>query len=298
MAVRWQPRDSETDVFAAARARGEQLLRDSRRRIRPAPSPPRALFVLGCQRSGTTMLMQVLRQNPDVKTFGEFSPLNRFAPGLNRLWPQNTRRFDQRLLPLPEVARRIARSRYPLVAAKPLVESQRAPELLDAVPTSSAVWLFRHYNDVAMSNVRKFGTAAVLDNIAAMAARDRSDWRSEFVPGDDGELVDSHYRPDMSPDDAAALFWYARTRLYFDLALQSDPRVLLVNYEQLVRQPEQTLAAIYRHAGARPPDAAATTGVHDRSVGRGASLRLTPSIERCCIALWVQLHAAWRRQTS
>lgn len=295
MAVRWHPRDADPDVLAAARARGVQLLRDGRRRIRPAPSPPRTLFVLGCQRSGTTMLMQVLRQDPDVKTFGEFSPLNRFAPGLNRLWPQNTRRFDQRLLPLPEVSRRIARSRYPLVAAKPLVESQRAHALLDAVPTSTAVWIFRHCNDVAMSNVRKFGAAAVRENIAAIAARDGSDWRSEFVPDDVGELVDAHYRPDMDPYDAAALFWYARTRLYFDLGLQSDPRVLLVNYEQLVRQPERTLAAIYRHAGARPPDAAATAGVHERSVGLGAGLELAPPIARCCDELWVHLRAAWRR---
>jgi hypothetical protein len=283
-------------VLAAARARGEQLLRDGRRRIRPAPAPPRTLFVLGCQRSGTTMLMQVLGQNPDVKTFGEFSPLNRFAPGLNRLWPQNTRRFDQRLLPLPEVARRIARTRYPMVAAKPLAESQHAAELLDAVPGSTAVWLFRHYSDVAMSNVRKFGTHAVRDNIAALAARDGSDWRSEFVPADVGELVDAHYRPELDPYDAAALFWYARTRLYFDLSLQSDRRVLLVNYEQLVRQPDRTLAAIYRHAGASPPDATATAGVHDRSIGLGADLRLAPTIAPRCEELWQRLLAAWRRQ--
>jgi hypothetical protein len=241
------------------------------------------------------MLMQVLDQDPDVKTFGEFSPLNRFAPGVSRLWPQHTRRFDQRLLPMDEVARRIARSPYPLVAAKPLVESQRARELLGAVPGSVAVWLFRCCHDVAMSNVRKFGTEAVRDNIAAMAARDRSDWRSEFVPADVGELVDAHYRPDMSPYDAAALLWYARTRLYFDQVLESDPRVRLVNYDELVRRPEQSMAAIYRHAGAQWPGPAATARVHDRSVGRGADLRLSPAIAQCCDELWGRLQAASRR---
>jgi hypothetical protein len=149
-----------------------------------------------------------------------------------------------------------------------------------------------------MSNVRKFGTEAVRDNIAAMAARDRSDWRSEFVPADVGELVDAHYRPDMSPYDAAALFWYARTRLYFDQALESDPRVLLVNYDELVRHPALSMAAIYGHAGVRWPGAATSAHVHDRSVGRGSDVRLTAAIAHHCDDLWVRLVAAWRRQHS
>jgi hypothetical protein len=279
--------------WSAARGRVIRLGRDARQYVRRAPQSPRTLFILGCQRSGTTMLLDALGHDPDVKVFGEFSPLNAFNPGLARLWPQHTKRFGIRLRPLVEVARIIDAVRYPLVVAKPLVESHRAGSLLDVVPGSSAVWLVRSYRDVASSNVHSFGREIVTGNLAAVVKRDRGNWRSEWVPADARDLVEQHYRPDMNPFDAGALFWYLRTRLFFDLALDQDARVLLLKYEALVAEPDQWLAVVYDHAGHRWPGPAISQDIHAGSVGRAAQIDLSPEVAAACEQLWVRICALW-----
>lgn len=278
---------------SAAWGRLEQLGRDTRQRLRTVPEKRVTVFILGCQRSGTTMLMDSFDRDPQARIFGEFSRLNGFNPGLRRLWPQNTKRFDIRMRPVAEVARVIAGVRYPLVVSKPLVESQHAVALLEAVPSSSAVWVFRDYRDVAASNVRKFGAASAVADLAPVVAGDTANWRAEFVPDDVGALIARHYRPDMSPYDAGALFWYLRTRLYFDLGLDAHPRVLPLRYEALVADADRWLAEIYRHVGAEWPGPVVSEDIHTASVGRAADVTLSPQVGAACEQLWTKLCTMW-----
>jgi hypothetical protein len=281
--------------LAAAVGRLDRLGRDVAHRLGPSGDGTRTLFIFGCQRSGTTMLMDAFGRDRHVKVFGEFSALNRRNPGLARLWPQNTRRYDIRMRPPREVARAIARVPQPMVVAKPLVESQRASRLLDAVPDSRAVWVFRHYRDVAASNVAMFGADTAVGNLAPVVAGEVANWRAEYVPDEVRALVARHYRPDMSPYDAGALFWYLRSRLYLDLSLDRDPRVLLLAYESLVREPDRWLARLYRHAGRDWPGHAIAERIHTGSVGRAAGVELAPPVAAVCEELWQRLRAVRTR---
>jgi hypothetical protein len=65
------------------------------------------------------------------------------------------------------------------------------------------------------------------------------------------DLVKSLCSPDMSAEDGAALLWYARNLLYFDLGLQQDRRVLLVKYEDLVTNPGQYVSRVFQFIGCR-----------------------------------------------
>src|SRR5690606_13213118 len=197
---------------------------------RPEPANKRYLFIFGCQRSGTTLLTHILEREPNAKVNGEHS----------RLSSRDTAEA-LRLNPIPEVAAELEGSKYALTAAKPLVESQNAGRLLKAIPGLKAIWLFRRFADVASSDLKLFGLRNGIDNLRPIARNDTGDWRAENVRAATREVIAAHFREDMNPFDAAALFWYARNVLYFEQGLDEEPSVLLVSYEELVARPVEQM---------------------------------------------------------
>src|SRR5215208_3275365 len=71
---------------------------------------PKVLFIVGCQRSGTTLMTALFDADRDCRVFQEFSALSSMD------------KRGIRLNPLPDVAAVIRRVSAPLVVAKPLVE--------------------------------------------------------------------------------------------------------------------------------------------------------------------------------
>lgn len=237
------------------------------------------------------MLADVLDHDWRVKAFFESSSLNRRSPR-RRPWSiKPSSRWDLRLGPLDDVAATLASQRAPLVVAKPLVESQRTPELLDGIERSAAVWTFRNYRDVSRSNIALFTPDVNRVNLEPILRNDRTNWRGEVVPDDVRHLVERHYRPDIGPLDGGALFWYARNRLFFELGLDREPRVLPLRYETLVSEPERSMRAVYGATALDFPGPRLVEGIHPRSVGLGSSVSLDPDIEQACERLWVELCA-------
>jgi hypothetical protein len=111
------------------------------------------------------------------------------------------------------------------------------------------------------------------------------------VPEDVREMVARHYSPDMNPFDGGALFWYARNRLFFELNLADEERVLALKYEDLVSEPERSLRRVYEIAGVPFPGRRIIEDIHPRSVGLGRELELSPEIELACERVWVELNA-------
>ena len=264
------------------------------RPLRPrGDAPPRSLFILGCQRSGTTMIVEALDKDWRVKTFPEHSAVN-LPAGDRRPWSvRATSRHSIRMKPLDQVAAKLERSRYPLVVLKPLVESQKAQAILRTIDHAVCLWVFRHYRDVARSNFRFFSPDVNRINLEPMIRREPDNWRSELVPEDVREMVARHYSPDMNPFDGGALFWYARNRLFFDLDLAAEERVLALRYEDLVSDPERLLRRVYDTAGVAFPGRRIIEDIHPRSVGLGRELELCPEIERACERVWVELNAVY-----
>ncbi len=232
----------------------------------PKSEEQQILFVLGCQRSGTTLMLQIFENDPQAKVFGEYSSLSR--KGAQRL----------RLHPLPEVQQTLQRVRVPLVVLKPLVEAQRAPELLAFFANSKALWMYRNFRDVASSNLALFGMDNGINDLRPIVEQDSSDWRAEHVPEEVRRLIFKHFAPDMNPYDAAVLFWCARNSLFFDLQLDRHPAVLLCQYEALVSAPGELVASIYREIGRSYPGPHIHPGIYSRSVNRGRDITLSPDV--------------------
>jgi hypothetical protein len=189
-------------------------------------------FILGCQRSGTTMMAQAIGLSPLIKDYGEGAPKYFQWDGAPRLRP------------LDEVALLLANERNPIVLLKPLCESQRADELLNRFPGSKAIWIYRDYRDCVESHVRYYrqfhdGLAYVREMLNLQASCWKNENLSETVKR---FLKQASARP-LSIESAYALYWFARNSLVDQV--QRD-RVMLVRYEDVLANPDERLRSVFK----------------------------------------------------
>ena len=229
------------------------------------------VYVVGCQRSGTSMMHHLLRLDRAAVTYDEISPLSSGDPVEGLRWN-----------PLPEVRARIAADRAPLVVTKPLVESQRLSELLDLFDETRAIWMYRDFRDVVRSNVAFFADGTSHADVAPVLGGDGPSWKAENQDPETVAVVADLYRPDRSPHDAAALFWYLRNRLFLSQDLAGDARVRLCRYEDLVGDPGAVMRGAYRFIGRPYPGDRIVSDVSARSVGRGRDVEISDDIADVC----------------
>jgi hypothetical protein len=246
---------------------------------------PKVLMIVGCQRSGTTLMSRLFDADRDCRVFGEFSVLS--SVGKDGI----------RLNPLPDVAAVLSRVPAPLVVVKPLVETQRVRTLLNYFPGAKALFMYRGYADVASSDLRKFGPRNAIDNIRPIALGNTHDWRSAGATPAVRERIARFFSESMNPNDAAALFWFARNQLYYDLELAGHSEVMLCRYEQLAADPQAVMRRIYDFAGAVCPDLSHTRQVHSGSVSKGRNLELLPEVRALCEQLQARLDAQYELQS-
>lgn len=243
------------------------------------------LFVVGCQRSGTTLLQKVFRRDWTVKTYKETDVLS-----------NQDRENGIRLNPLAFVEDTFSKSHAKLIVAKPLVESQRTVEILDFFSSAKAIWQFRYYQDVAASNLKRFGLRNGINNLRPIVSNDPDNWRSEGLGQELRELVLEYFSEDMKPHDAAALFWLIRNSWFFTLNLGQHKRVSMSKYEDFVEHPYESTCRMYSLLGLKQPDVALVKEVHARSVKKGKDIDLTSEIAKQCEDMWEQLCAEYTSQ--
>lgn len=236
------------------------------------------VFIMGIQRAGTSLMYWVFERDMGVKVYRETSELTS-GDALEHV----------RLNPLPAVKARLARDRAEMIVLKPLVESQRIHEMLAAFPGARVLWQYRHYQDVASSNLKAFGVDNGIKDLRPFVSDDPDNWRSQHSTAETRDTIRRYFREDMNPHDAAALFWWARSRLYFDLNLQGDPNVLLCRYEDLATDPAATMRHIYAFLGRPYPGDHIVRDVHPQSVGKGRVSRLSPAVDALCAELLARL---------
>ncbi len=187
------------------------------------------VFVAGNQRSGTNMLMEVLEKSYHTEVFHERDP----RAFVN--YQMRERRIVKEL---------VEQSKAPCVVIKALCESQEIAQLLNEFSPASAIWVFRDYNDVVNSMLNQFRGMA--DQARRVAKHhDSCGWRGRGMSDETHALVRRLVRPNINDASASALQWYYRNVLFFEQGLDSDPRVILVRYEDMVTQPEEQFARIF-----------------------------------------------------
>jgi hypothetical protein len=256
------------------------------------PGPESLLLILGCQRSGTTLVTRVLNRDDEAKVYPEQSLLTLFDP------------FEQLRLPATSrVVSRVSASRHALVVLKPLVESQNASTLLDGLASGlapirtrvRALWMFRHWADVARSNLTRFGSDNGIRNLRRVVARRRGDWRAERLPDWAHRVVAEHYSESMPPFDAAALFWWVRNTHFFEQRLEDRSDVRTCRYEDLVREPEPIVREVFRFVARPFPGEHTIRGVSTASIGLGSGVEFSSPIAALCDELLGRLNTVHQK---
>lgn len=200
---------------------------------------PKLVFVFGCQRSGTTITQRLIELDPQVTSYGEGDAPYFYA------WPERSNRLLD-----DEVVRVVLdREKSRRVLLKPLYESQRAEELLNAFPGSRGVWVFRNYRDVIASHRSYYQHRDPRAYVAPIIEGNSESWMGARCSEPLRDLLKALGEDELSVDDLYGLFWIARCELYWPLC--DDSRVFLLDYDQLRESPRVKTEQLYDFLGLR-----------------------------------------------
>ena len=245
--------------------------------VRARPGDRRIVLIFGCQRSGTTMLQQTFLDRSWHVLILEEHDRHLVGPGHG---PEETTWQEY-----STVLGRIRRLPFEVVAAKPLVESASATALMDAAGEVKAIWMLRHYPEVARSNVNRFGTDNPYRDLQPIRSRDALDWRYRGMSEETWETVTALLERRLTPFDAAALFWWTRNQLYFDQRLWEDDRIRILRYERACNQPDEVIRSLSGHIGLALPPGSIVPRVRARPSPQ-ETRELDPDVEGLCRKLW------------
>lgn len=226
----------EKRLNIAERARVARAKRRWRHRHGVEPGTATPVFVVGLQRSGTNMLLRGFDRAPEFEVHNESD---------RRVF----RRYRLRSEDLLRDTVRSSRHRY--VLFKPLCDSHRTPELLalPAVPAGKAIWIYRDVDDRARSTIAKFGDSDLQAMRRVVAGQGEPIWQGQRLSDETLRRLRTFRYDTMSRETAAALLWYARNSLFFDLGLDRRPDVRLVSYDRLVAEPDLVGQELCRFLG-------------------------------------------------
>ena len=232
------------------------------------------VWLVGVQRSGTNMVVRGLEESPEFEVHNENdgSAFERF-----------------RLRRDPVVRKIILASRHRYVLFKPLCDSHRVDELLalDTPTAGRAIWAYRAVDGRVQSALAKFGDTnlRVLTEIAG--GRGGGLWQAQGLSAENQELIRSFDWTSMTPASAAALFWYVRNSLFFDLGLDRRDDVLLSSYDKLVAEPMSGTLALASFLGL-PWHPGLAAHIEQRD-GARSSVEIDPRVRARCDDLEARL---------
>ena len=218
------------------------------------------------QRSGTNPLMDVLDASLATRVFHETDG-------------RAFRNYEMRdRSAIHQLARRCP---APVFVIKALCELDQIASLMRFLRPAKTLWVVRGWRDTARSAVRSFGDFVPQWKQLAYGAS-HGDWRGRGMSRATRDLLRSLFRSDASEPDGAAIMWYYRNILFFEQALEDDPRVRVTSYERLVRDPVTEVAEICEFLGVQRLRGSVIRRIHSTSVGRGTELNVAPEIAQIC----------------
>jgi hypothetical protein len=208
--------------------------------------PTTPVFVWGCHRSGTTMLLHLLNRSPWCTVYHESN--------------DRAMREGSRLRDLSTIQGIVRDEQAAFAVFKPLNDAQHARKQLSLQRRAKGVWLYRNPRDVVNSIVTMWGDHQKMayQRIAGITPVGEADPTAvdqsaamlrEGMSEDTLRHVEKIARPGMTAEDGAALHWYCRNRLYFEQGLDAHPRVGLFRYRDLVVDPDSNLRRVFDFVG-------------------------------------------------
>jgi Sulfotransferase domain len=262
-----------------ARLDSRRLLWGLRHDCRPNATP---LYVIGLQRSGTTMLMRAFERTPEAEVHHE---------------AMDSKAFSRYELRSDAVVRGIVTSsRQRCVVFKPLIDSHRVVHLIEDLGTPTpgrAIWMYRNVADRIRSYHALWPERTADDGRKVAAGYEG--WESGGLSAETLALAQRFDSEDLSPAASNALFWYLRNVMYFDLGLEQRPDVTLMSYDRFVAEPDRFMRDLCRFSGiAYRPEM--IDGIARRPPPTAAVLEIEPEVAELCAGLESRLDDEFERR--
>ncbi len=179
------------------------------------------------------------------------------------------------------VAPVISASHAPVVVMKPILDSFIVCDVLREHPTARVIWALRGFEPVIASALKKFGSS-VADEMREVVVHDRGNgWLKRGLPKDTLHTLRALNVADLGPNEWMALVWWSVNRTLLLPELAGNDRLLLVSYEDLIREPEGGMRTIYSFIGL-PFRRNAIDWIDPLSATRHIHLNLNPEIRQLC----------------
>lgn len=225
----------------------------------------RAVFIMGCGRSGTTMMINIFHRDPQVEALDENDP-------------KISQNF---MLELPKVSEAITTSKAPVLMMKPILNSFDAAYLLKTHSRSKVLWVIRDYRDMIASSLKQFGTK-VSEYIKNFVVYDNGyNWLARGMPKETQKIISDLDTLNFTSQDWMALVWWSVNRTVVKDKLSECDRFLLVRYETLVREPISVLKSVYNFLGLQFHKRAIRY-IHAAAIGKGAEIELHGQVKDLC----------------
>lgn len=104
---------------------------------------------------------------------------------------------------------------------------------------------------------------------------------AERVPPETFATIRELAHDNMTDAEGAALIWYIRNKIYFDLNLQNNKNVLLVKYEDLVKNPIPNLDKIFEFIGF-PGSKDYSDSIFSSSILKNPAPPINHDVEKLC----------------
>lgn len=231
------------------------------------------LFIVGNQRSGTTMILRQVNKHLKVDAYEEVSDAM----------------FQLRLKELNYIRKIVDQSNAKVIIFKPLEDSHRIIEYLEEFNSSYAIWVFRHYYDVVNSCIKKNWGAKYKEYITKISKKIYFDYCEPLnLTEKNKKFIQNFYHPKITEETCTALIWYLRNTIYFDYNLFKNPKVLAVSYEKLVTQPENEMSNILKFIQLenRLP---VFKGIHRKSIKKDSQPKIDSQVDDACVKLHQKL---------
>ena len=127
--------------------------------------------------------------------------------------------------------------------------------------------------------------------VQRLASGDDTSWWGKGLSSGSLVLLRSIVTPELTDADAAALQWYVRNVMFFELQLAQDPDVRLIKYEHLVAEPAKTLNHLLDFVEL-PVTGKMEKFIFSGSIGKQAAPNFSPEVEQLCLSLLKRLDSS------
>jgi hypothetical protein len=145
--------------------------------------------------------------------------------------------------------------------------------------------------------VAKFGDSNLRVLRAYAAGEANEAWQVQRMPLETADFVRSLDLDRFSAESGAALFWYVRNSLYFQMALDTRPDAMIVSYDDFLSRPDETARALCAFLGV-DFRAGLIAHVKPRPSAWKHPLSIDDRVRERCTELQERLDRASQRQAS